>query len=112
MEAFEQPKVVVLGGSDKGADYTELARTVKSRNIRQALLIGSQAFRIEVALKAAGFSDFVQGGTSMTEIVSKARATAQPGDVVLLSPGCASFGMFASYKDRGEQFKIAIDALV
>lgn len=112
MEAFEQPKIVILGGSDKGASYDDLAATVASSNVRQALLIGDQASRLQSALEKVGFLQFMPGGDSMATIVSTAREHAQPGDVVLLSTGCASFDMFNNYKDRGAQFKAVVQALV
>ncbi len=112
LQAFAEPKVAILGGSDKGATYDELARVVAGANVRHAILIGDQASRIQQALEAAGYHTFSQGGQTMPEIVSAARATAQHGDVVLLSPACASFGMFTDYKDRGNQFKQAVQALV
>jgi UDP-N-acetylmuramoylalanine--D-glutamate ligase len=112
MQAFQEPKVLILGGSDKGASYDELAHVVAADDIRSVLLIGDQADRIQSALEAAGFTAFQAGGDSMTEIVAQARASAQPGDVILLSTGCASFGMFKNYKDRGQQFTAAVQALV
>ncbi len=112
IEAFAQPKVVILGGSDKGAPYDELARTVASNDVRKALLIGDQAGRIQGALERVGFRDFIPGGESMTAIITNARSSAEPGDVVLLSTGCASFGMFENYKDRGNQFKQVLQSLV
>lgn len=112
IEAFVQPKVVILGGSDKGAPYDELARTVASNDVRKALLIGDQAGRIQGALERVGFRDFIPGGESMTAIITNARSSAEPGDVVLLSTGCASFGMFENYKDRGNQFKQVLQSLV
>ena len=111
MQAFAQPKVIILGGSDKGASYDELARTVVGSNVRHALLIGDQAERIRQSLDAAGYHDHGHGGDNMTEIVDNARSQAQSGDIVLLSTGCASFGMFKNYKDRGEQFANAVRAL-
>ncbi|HVW23184.1 MAG TPA: UDP-N-acetylmuramoyl-L-alanine--D-glutamate ligase [Candidatus Saccharimonadales bacterium] len=111
IKAFAQPKVVILGGSDKGASYDELAKTVASSSIRKVLLIGDQAQRIQTALEGASFHDFQPGGANMTEIVANARAAAMPGDVVILSPACASFGMFKNYKDRGNQFNQAVAAL-
>ena len=59
IQAFEEPKVVILGGSDKGADYGELAKVVAGANIRKVLLIGEQAGRIGKALKAAGVNDIM-----------------------------------------------------
>lgn len=111
IQAFQQPKVVILGGSDKGASYDELATTVKTSNVRQVVLIGQQADRIQAALERADYTDFTPGGETMTDIVDAARQAAQPGDVVLLSPACASFDLFKNYKDRGEQFKAAVNQL-
>ncbi len=112
MQAFSQPKVVILGGSDKGASYDDLAQVVKTSNVREALLIGDQATKIQTALEKTGFTDFVAGGDTMKEIVAKAHIAGQNGDIVLLSTGCASFDMFENYKDRGSQFKKAVLALV
>lgn len=112
IQAFTETTVIILGGSDKGASYDELAKTVATGNVRAAVLIGDQAPRIQAALEQAGFTNFVPGGDTMTEIVDAARGLAKPGDVVLLSTACASFDMFANYKDRGEQFKQAVQALV
>lgn len=111
MQAFAQPKVVILGGSDKGAQYDELAQAVKTANVRKALLIGDQADHIQAALEKAGFTEYQTGGTNMQEIVATARAVAQDGNVVLLSTGCASFDMFKDYKDRGNQFKEEVSKL-
>lgn len=111
MQAFDEPKVLILGGSDKGASYDELAKTVANADVRKVLLIGQQAERLQTALEAAGFYNHQPGGQTMPEIVAAAREHAHPGDVVLLSTGCASFGMFADYKDRGNQFKTAVQSL-
>jgi len=111
IEAFEQPKVVILGGSDKGSDYKILAKIVSEQNVKKVLVIGKMADDISLALRSAGFSDVEPGGDNMAAIVAKARASAQAGDVVLLSPACASFGMFENYKDRGEQFRSAVESL-
>ena len=111
IKAFEQPKVIILGGSDKGADFTALAQEIKNSNVRQAIIIGQITDKITQALNNAGFTAITTGLSSMTEIVDKARELAKPGDVVLLSTGAASFGMFKNYKDRGEQFKQAVAKL-
>ena len=108
MQAFSQPKVIILGGSDKNSDYTELAKTVKSSNVRKAILIGQMADKIQASLDKVGFKDYQPGGDDMQTIVNNARNSAQDGDVILLSTGCASFGMFDNYKDRGEKFKQAV----
>ena len=111
VQAFAQPKVLILGGSDKGADYASLAQVVASATMRKVLVIGDQAARITTALTTAGFTDIIPGGDSMPAIVETARSVSEPGDVVLLSPACASFGMFKDYKDRGNQFTAAVQSL-
>lgn len=110
--AFEQPKILILGGSSKGADFTELAQVVGDQDVRQVFVIGDEADRIEAAL-AAHSVQVVNLGVriAMPEIVAAARAAAQPGDVVILSPACASFGMFKNYADRGDQFVVAVNEL-
>jgi UDP-N-acetylmuramoylalanine--D-glutamate ligase len=112
IESFEGPKVIILGGSDKGADYTALAKVIGTHNVRAAITIGQTGPAITAALMGAEFMYCVDGGKTMSEIVIAAQAASQPGDIVLLSTGCASFGMFANYKDRGEQFTKAVQALV
>lgn len=111
IEAFAAPKVVILGGSDKGADYSELAKTVAASNVRHVILIGDMAPQIQASLQAQNFTAYTSGSASMSDIVQAAQNVAQPGDVVLLSTGCASFGLFHDYKDRGEQFSRAVAAL-
>ena len=111
MQAFAQPKIVILGGSDKGVQYDNLAREVQANNVRHVLLIGNQAANIQAQLETVGFTSFSDGGTTMAEIVGNAQRAAQSGDIVLLSTGCASFDMFADYKDRGNQFKAAVNNL-
>ncbi|HUS26125.1 MAG TPA: UDP-N-acetylmuramoyl-L-alanine--D-glutamate ligase [Nevskiaceae bacterium] len=112
IEAFQQPKVVILGGSDKGASYDALAQTVKNSNVRQVILIGQTGPAIEAALSKVGFGAITPGGNSIEAIVAAAHQAAQPGDMVLLSPACASLDMFLNYKERGKQFKAAVQALV
>ncbi len=111
IEAFTEPKVLILGGSDKGISFTELAEKVASSNIRHVVTVGDTAATIEGELRTAGYGKFSRGGVSMPDIVKAASEHAQKGDVVLLSPGCASFGLFKDYKDRGYQFKLAVGAL-
>jgi UDP-N-acetylmuramoylalanine--D-glutamate ligase len=111
MKAFEQPKVMILGGADKGASFDELARAIKASNVKHAIVIGQVADKIVNSLRAAGFTDITAGLTTMPEIVSAARQKAAPGDVVLLSAATSSFGLFKDYKDRGNQFKQAVQQL-
>lgn len=111
IQAFDRPKVVILGGSDKGAGFEKLAQTVKDGNVREVLTIGKTGPVIGQALLHHGFQNISEGGRTMSEIVANASRLAQPGDVVLLSTACASFDMFENYKDRGEQFRQAVQAL-
>ena len=109
--AFARPKVVILGGSDKGAAFDMLAKAVVENNVRHVITIGDTGPKIAAELQAAGFSNITPGGKTMPEIVANARAVAKSGDVVLLSTGCASFGLFDNYKDRGNQFKEVVSQL-
>lgn len=111
IEAFKEPKVVILGGSDKGATYEKLATAVKNNNVRKVITIGHTGPAIVEALRQTGYEDIVEGGNSMEQIVALARSIAKPGDIVLLSTGCASFGLFKNYKDRGEQFQNFVNQL-
>ena len=113
LKSFTQPKIAILGGSDKGIPFEELAETVARSGVKHVLAIGQTGPVIAGLLRAHGFNSITtEGLSSMPEIVDKARELATPGDVVLLSTGCASFGMFHDYKDRGNQFKAAVQALV
>jgi UDP-N-acetylmuramoylalanine--D-glutamate ligase len=111
LKAFEQPKVVILGGSDKGLAFEPLADEVASGNVRQVIAIGATADKIAGLLKDRGFSNITLGLSKMPDIVEAARQAAQPGDVVLLSTAYTSFGLFKDYKDRGNQFKAAVREL-
>jgi UDP-N-acetylmuramoylalanine--D-glutamate ligase len=112
IHAFDQPKIIILGGSSKGAEFDELAEMAANGNVKLALLIGSEASKIEAALVAENVP-FKNLGSDMTmnEVVSEAKAAASEGDVVILSPACASFGMFKNYSDRGDQFIAAVATL-
>lgn len=111
LRAFEQPKVVILGGSHKGSDFTELAEEMNHHDV-QAILIGEEAPVIAEALQKAGFSKYeIIENPTMSIIVKRAQELAQPGSVVLLSPSAASFGLFKNYADRGDQFIAAVNDL-
>ena len=111
IEAFEEPKIVILGGSDKGAEFNELAELVKNSNVKHAIVVGEITDKITSSLEEVGFKNLTTGLSAMPQIVQKARELAKPGDVVLLSAAAASFGLFKDYKDRGKQFKKAVQEL-
>ncbi len=112
LQAFSEPKVIILGGSSKGADFSQLCEAVMNNEVRSVVLIGTdEAARIRTGLNALGYTSIVDGGKTMADVVATAQSIAQPGDVVLLSTGCASFDIFKSYKDRGNQFQSAVEQL-
>ena len=108
LQAFKEPKILILGGSDKGAEFDNLAKEVSENNVKHVVLIGYTAEKIRKSLDKIGYSDYSDGGDSIEEIVDEATKYASPGDVVLLSTGCASFGLFKDYKNRGDKFKQAV----
>src|SRR5437773_11233012 len=111
--AYERPAVVILGGVSKGADFGELARVV-ARRARGAVLIGRAADEIASAIAAADPQGklAVQRAATLDDAVARAREMAQTGDVVLLSPACASFDMFSSADERGEKFAAIVRTFV
>lgn len=107
IESFASPEILILGGSSKGADFSELGEVINTKsNIKAIIGIGKEWQQIKQYINSRVANiDMIEGSRSMKEIVQNAVDIAEPGDVVLLSPACASFDMFQNYKDRGEQFK-------
>lgn len=109
IHSFVQPKVIILGGSQKGSVYDEIVAVCKSTNTR-VIAIGQTGHTIAELCREQGIPvEHVEG--TMNDIVSVASHTAASGDVVILSPASASFDMFKSYSDRGEQFISAVSQL-
>lgn len=100
--------VLILGGKDKGNDYTEIEPLVKER-VKAIVAMGKDNSKIMEFFK--GKVDTLVSTSSLDEAVAQCRAIATPGDTVLLSPCCASFDLFKSYEDRGTQFKNAVLSL-
>ncbi|HUD03803.1 MAG TPA: cyanophycin synthetase, partial [Patescibacteria group bacterium] len=111
IKAFKQPKVIILGGYDKGIPFFDVVNEVVKSNTRQVIAIGDTGEKIIELLVQRGFEKITLGGNTMPEIVKAAKNAAQLGDVVLLSTACASFGLFKNYKDRGDQFKTVVNNL-
>ena len=107
LEAFERNIIVILGGKDKGSDYTVLAPLIRSR-VKLMVLIGAASDKIAEHLEGAG--PMIRAG-SMHDAVLKAMENAAGGDVVLLAPACASFDMFDNYEHRGRVFKEVVREL-
>ncbi|MEK7513609.1 MAG: UDP-N-acetylmuramoyl-L-alanine--D-glutamate ligase [Patescibacteria group bacterium] len=114
LQSFHEPIVIILGGSDKGSDYSHLGATLHScHRLAGVILIGQMAGKIKASIAAAGRlqAPVIEGLTDMKSIVSAAVKLAPPVSAVVLSPACASFDMFINYKDRGDQFKYAVNQL-
>jgi UDP-N-acetylmuramoylalanine--D-glutamate ligase len=108
LESFTEPVILIAGGQGKGQDFTPLAEAARGR-VRHAILIGADCERIKGPLEAAGVR--TESAGSMEEAVRRARIAARAGDIVLLSPACASFDMFDNFEHRGDVFKAAVQAL-
>ncbi|MEN9548569.1 MAG: hypothetical protein RIR12_1160 [Bacteroidota bacterium] len=105
LESMTKPTILILGGVDKGNDYALLNDLVKEK-VKAIICLGTDNKKIQAA-----FKDMVQvivDASSAAEAVQAAFQAAAKGDVVLLSPACASFDLFKNYEDRGQQFKIAV----
>ncbi len=104
--------LLIAGGADKELDFNEMARTIVDKVDHVLLLEGSATDKLRSAIQAAGGSALIAGRfDNLREAVGRASELARPGDVVLLSPGCASFGMFANEFERGEQFASIVSTL-
>ena len=105
LQSMTTPLVLILGGTDKGNDYSEIEELVKKK-VHALIFLGVDNTKLH------GFFDgkvpVIEDARSMEEAVAKAYKLAEKGDTVLLSPCCASFDLFKSYEDRGDQFKACV----
>lgn len=106
LQSYDRPIVLIAGGKSKNTDFTELGRVIDAR--AQALVVIGEAAE---DIAAHVYRTPIGHADSMEDAVRRAAALAKPGAVVLLSPACASFDMFASAEDRGQQFIAAVSAL-
>ena len=108
LECQKRPVVWIVGGKDKGNDYSLLNDLVKEK-VKAIVCLGVDNAKIHAAF--GGMVSRMEDALSAEEAVQKASKMAAAGDVVLLSPCCASFDLFKNYEDRGEQFKAAVRKL-
>ena len=105
LEGFTEPVVLIAGGRDKDSDFSLLRPMIKEK-VKRLVLVGDAAEKIRKALCDVTVCDMA--GFDFRGAVAKATEAAAPGDVVLLSPACASFDMFRDFEDRGRQFKMMV----
>lgn len=108
LESMNKPTVLIMGGTDKGNDYTLIEDLIKEK-VKAIVCMGVDNAKIHEAF--GNLVPVMVDTTSAEEAVQKAFALSEKGDVVLLSPACASFDLFKNYEDRGAQFKAAVKDL-
>jgi len=108
LESMTKPTILILGGVDKGNDYSLLNELVKEK-VKAIVCLGTDNRKIHEAFKEV--APVIVNTTSAQEAVFASFRLASKGDVVLLSPACASFDLFKNYEDRGDQFKQAVREL-
>jgi UDP-N-acetylmuramoylalanine--D-glutamate ligase len=108
LESMTNPVILILGGVDKGNDYSMLDELVKAK-VKGIICLGTDNQKIIKAFK--GIVGTILEAGSAKEAVAQSYKLAKKGDTVLLSPACASFDLFENYEDRGTQFKEAVRAL-
>ena len=107
LESFDRMIVLILGGKDKGSDFTLLRKPLEKK-VRKVLLIGQAAGKIRAAVE--GIVPLETAAT-FKELVRKGFEAALPGDVVLLAPACTSWDMFNNFEERGRTFKREVKSL-
>lgn len=114
VDSFSEGITLILGGYDKGLDFEEMVKHLtKTKNLKNIVLIGNVEQKLYDLLLKHGFSNSIvrMGKSDIRDIVNKCYELSKKGDVILLSPACASFDMFKNYKERGNQFKDAVNNL-
>ncbi|MDR0929789.1 MAG: UDP-N-acetylmuramoyl-L-alanine--D-glutamate ligase [Oscillospiraceae bacterium] len=112
VQGMQVPTVLIAGGYDKETPFGALAEAVAANHaLRDVVLIGKTAGQIRAALEQAGFTAIQDAGDDFAKALDMARALAEPGGAVLLSPACASFDMFKDYEERGREFKALVQQM-
>lgn len=108
LDAMDKDIVWIAGGTDKGNDYTPLLEAARTK-VKALVCLGADNTKLKAAF--AGIIDNIEETNTAQDAVLAAKALAKEGQVVLLSPACASFDLFKNYIDRGDQFRAAVQAL-
>ncbi|MGA2916572.1 MAG: UDP-N-acetylmuramoyl-L-alanine--D-glutamate ligase [Sedimentisphaerales bacterium] len=103
IEAFNEPKILIAGGYDKGLPFDEMAKAISGK-LKALILIGVTADKIEQSIRKTGIVPPIHRAKTLEEAVKKAQEISASGDVVLLSPACASYDMFVNFVQRGNMF--------
>ena len=111
IQTMKEHTVIILGGSEKDSDFTEMCRILKDSFVKYAVLIGKTGERIGQTLDSVGFTDYEYAGYDFEKAIKIARSHAEANGNVLLSPACASFDMFEDYEARGREFKRIVNAI-
>jgi len=106
INTFKKPLILILGGYDKGSNFRLLLPHIKSSHVRDIVSYGDAGGQINTDLGDAVRSVLV---TDLSSAVNKAQSMAAPGDIILLSPGCASFDEFSNFEERGVYFKSIVE---
>ncbi len=109
IEAMKENIILIAGGYDKGSIYNEFIEAF-GNSVKKLILLGATAPKIRETAEKAGFTDIVMA-EDMEDCVAKAYESAEPGDVVLFSPACASWDMYDNFEQRGDHFKSCVKAL-
>jgi UDP-N-acetylmuramoylalanine--D-glutamate ligase len=107
--SMKKPVVWIAGGVDKGNDYSQIEALVKDK-VKALVCMGTK--NEPLISYFSGKVPTIKSTASLAEALSTARALAAPGDIVLLSPACASFDLFKNYEDRGDQFRAAVQSMI
>lgn len=103
LEAYNKPLILIAGGKSKGSDFTLFAEKIKEA-VKKVVLIGEAAGEIKTALDKVGYFSYIEA-KSMANAITISTNEAETGEIILLSPACASFDMFKNFEERGEVFK-------
>jgi UDP-N-acetylmuramoylalanine--D-glutamate ligase len=112
MAAMTRPTVLILGGFDKHSDFHELFEQFRGSQLKAIVVLGETKQKILDTARDTGYLGYCHATGTFEEAVSCARTLAAPGDAVLLSPACASWGMFENFEQRGRVFKELVHGFV